>query len=131
MRLSADAAEDFQETTSQLFAEFGIKIVCFVTARSYGARCVIQWFFKDGELLNQTLIRVKNNSPFHHTYLHEVLLSQRQLARRLKDVMHASSPPEGVENPEPEGVENPENSQEIPEAETLEESLRLVLPEDF
>lgn len=127
VKLSAEAVHDFQDTISELLEELGIRIEAFVTGRPYGARCVIQWFLKDGELLNQTLLRVKTDSPFHNTYLHEALLSQRQMARRLRDVMRrservtAEAPASGTQNSD--GIDAEEqNSQE---------SLHLVMPNDF
>ena len=118
VKLCVEAAQDFQDTVSEFLDEFGINIVCFATGRSYGARCVVQWFRKDGQLLNQTLIRVQRDCPLDHTYLHEALLSQRQMARRLRDILRAGQSSDN---------KNGTNAMET----FTQESLHLVLPEDF
>ena len=89
VRWCQEAAKDFEETVRELLKEHHIIISAMATQRLYGARVVVQWFC-DGELLNQTLIRVVRDSPFHNTFLHEALLSQRQLARRMLDALRSA-----------------------------------------
>lgn len=128
LRLCQEAARDFEETVRELLKKNHIIISAVATQRPYGARVIVQWFYS-GELLKQTLIRVVRDSPFHYTFLHEALLSQRQLARRLLDVLRT----EGA-NTTPWSANTCAESQDTTQEDSQDAEpsvLRLVLPDDF
>lgn len=128
LRWCQEAARDFEDTVRELLKNHHIIISAVATKRQYGARVVVQWFY-NSELLKQILIRVVRDSPFHYTFLHETLLSQRQLVRRLLDVLRSEADASTSWS-----ANTCANSQDTTQEDSQDaelSALNLVLPDNF
>ena len=79
-------ADEFNSTVGKLLCPVGIKIKCFIHPREYGARVVVQWE-KIGELLCQSVLRIKDESQLHNTLLTEFLLFEKKRVKRMCELL--------------------------------------------